>query len=491
MKTSNIIKSLIVEHPEIEKAKKGFPNIGKRNDKKEFSSAVKKIEEAWYYYDTDLYKLKASKEVIKLGNGNPLKYSAFKPAIKYLKKQLSEPLFEYAAAAGNEKHRDMLAKYLIKEGFPNYLNYNNVIITDSTTAGFYLILKAIFRPYDAIVMTGPNYGLFAFMPERLDVSVEVINLDSKDDYKINPDKLNNKIKEINAKLEKKYHNKLDYIPRVRAFLNINPHNPLGTVLSKKDINLLNRLGKVAIDNNIFIIDDLIYRDLTYDRNNIAKPIGTIKKYFDNSISLFGLSKSYGLAQTRTGFIAANEKVIRLLRDNVFYIMDSASILQSSLLAGTYNDSVSRYKEYNRYFNKLISKYELNCYLCIAMINGINDIKNTKYYSKVLKILKKRITDKIQLEKVLEGIKMAKIVKVPESGFFLLIDFTSLKKCGKIKTEKELLDLLYERCGTKFLIGQSFSWPNKNDIIVRITYSLDINVLIEALSNINLVLREDL
>lgn len=486
--TNNIIRELIKEHPEIEHFKKGFPNIGKRADNKPFGAAVKEIETAWKFYDTDLYGVTSEQEIIKLGSGNPINYKAFPTSIKYIKKELKKNLFEYPPAAGEEMHRETIAKYLIKEGYPEYLNYNNVIVTNSTTNGFYLTLKSLFKPYDCIIMTAPNYGLFAFMPERLNISVELVELKKENAYLINPKDLEKKISEINKKLKEKYKDSLGYTPKVRAFLNINPHNPLGTVLSVRETELLSQIGEICMKNNIFIIDDLVYRDLTYDHTNIAKPIGTIARYFDNTISLFGLSKSYGLAASRAGFLVANENVIRLLRDNLFYTMDSASVLQSALLAGTYNTTKEREKFYKRYFQKIIPDYLLNCYLCIALFDGIASVKDTPYYKKIVKLITKQIKDKKLQEQILKGVPYAKTVITPASGFFLLIDFTAIKTTGIINSEKELLEYLYRKCGVKFLVGQSFSWPTKNALIARITYSFKPNILIDAISKINIAIN---
>ena len=177
MKKKSIIDELVELHPEVKNFKMGFPNIGKRADGKAFGSAVGKIEKAWYFYDTNLYNIKTREEIIKLGSGNPLDYKPFPMAIEYLKKQLNDSLYSYPPAAGDEGHRQLISNYLIREGFPKKINYNNIIITDSTTQAFYLILKSLFNPYDVIIMTGPNYGLFAFMPERENIGVEIINLD--------------------------------------------------------------------------------------------------------------------------------------------------------------------------------------------------------------------------------------------------------------------------------------------------------------------------
>ncbi len=482
-----LIKNIIIENDIPFKGKPGFPDIGKRKDNQNFSLPVKKIEEAWYYYDSKLYEYVSDNKIIKLGTGNPVNYKAFPYAIKKVKKNVSKKLFEYPPAAGDEECRNEIANYLKSIDFPNEINKNNIIITCSTTQGFYLILKSIFREYDTIIMTAPNYGLFAFMPERLNINVETIRLEEKDNYIINCEKLDLLVKKINDKLKKKYNN-LNYTPRVKAFLNINPSNPLGTVMSKSNYNTLKKLAETCRKNNMFVIDDLIYRDICYDRNNLAVPLGTINNYFDYSISLFGLSKSYGMANTRSGFVVANEHIIRTLRNNLFYIMDSAPYIQSSLLAACYNTNKKRTKCYNKYFYKLTEIYKYNCMLMVSMIDGINSITIKKHAKKIKSDIHKIVKDK-KIEYIFEGIPYTHVKIIPQAGYFLLVDFTELSMHSNIKTEEQLLKLLYTKCGSKFLIGQSFSWPNEKEIIARFSFSLSKKEIINILSKINLVIRE--
>lgn len=327
------------------------------------------------------------------------------------------------------------------------------------------------------------------MPERMNMRVETVDLKQENDYLINPNDLDKTIIHINNELENQYKDILEYTPCVRAFLNINPHNPLGNVLSSDNIDILQSISKVCDKHGLFIIDDLIYRDLVYDRNKLAIPIATLKGYLDNSISLFGLSKSYGMASARAGFIVANEIVIRLIRDNLFYVMDSAPYIQSLLLAETYNNTKTRKRCYNKYFKKIIDIYQFNCFLTMAMFAGIKSISDSPYYKRVVKFLKATIKNKDHLYLVFDGIPASEIKIVPQSGFFMLVDFTKIKKYSNIKTEKELLSYLYNKCGIKFLVGQSFSWPNNNDLIIRITYSFDKKELVDAIFKMNIAIRE--
>ena len=88
-------------------------------------------------------------------------------------------------------------------------------------------------------MTAPNYGLFYFVPERHGVTVKLLELKEKNKFLPDANELEKLIIDTNEVLAKRFKGE-SYIPRVVAFLNINPHNPLGTVIGEKGISLLQK-----------------------------------------------------------------------------------------------------------------------------------------------------------------------------------------------------------------------------------------------------------
>ncbi|MEG0995081.1 MAG: aminotransferase class I/II-fold pyridoxal phosphate-dependent enzyme, partial [Bacilli bacterium] len=265
-------------------------------------------------------------------------FPIFKPTLNsMLKCILGKNMYQYPYSEGSDNVRTALLNYIEQEGFLNTqpydyedidakgLSINNLTLTVSTSHAFELVLDVIARPYDVVIMTGPNYGLFSFKPERINVDVEIIDLEKEDNYLINPDKLNKFIKTINNRLKNKYPS-LDYTPKVIAYVNGNPCNPTGKVMGNKQLNILKNLVDVCVSNDVFIIDDLIYRDITYDASNIAIPLATIPGAFKNTISLFGLSKSYGLASLRAGFVVADEVIIREIINRVFQQIDAVPLI---------------------------------------------------------------------------------------------------------------------------------------------------------------------
>lgn len=498
------ISRVIERNPILESFVRGLPNLGGREDGQPFSPDVLKIYDAFGLYGNDLYELENDKirnlSSRSLGGGSPMRTPAFplcKEALLDVIEQ--DKLSDYPMAAGDEESRKIILEYLIKEGFktPKGLNADNIIFTVSTTQAFNIIMKIIARPYDVVIMTGPNYGLFTFVPERaIGATVEVLPLSEEDNWYVNPNKLALKIDEINEKLKQQYESKLDYIPKVVAFLNENPHNPLGKVMNEKNAHILEQIGEVCLNRGVFVIDDIIYRDLTYDRNNLSKPMGTYSKYFDNTITITGLSKSYGLASIRSGMVVANEVITRGIRNYIFQTMDSSPVLQGKALAGAFNASIQREKEYDKYFNPIIEEYRYRLELLKSLINGLDSIDNPSIRYQIEQDIIKYAQNDFNVHDLLEGIPGVNFVNgtIPESGFFAMLDYTDLKNkrsdYGRIITdEKELLKYMYEQEKIKIILGQSISWPNAEQLVGRVTTALSREDLVEHFGAMNRCLRK--
>lgn len=495
------LKGVIREHPILENSIRGLPNLGQRLDGTSFSPDVKRIYDAFGIYGNGLYDLinDSNRDMLtkSLGGGSPMKTLPFPPSQQAMIDSIAnDDMSEYPLAAGDEKSRKEVAEYLHKEGFSSEINEENIIFTISTTQAFAIISKIIARPYDVILMTGPNYGLFTFVPERENnISVEILPLSEEDNWYVNPDKLDKRIKEINENLKLKYAGSLSYTPKVAAFLNENPHNPLGKVMNIKNKKLLEKIGNVCLKNGTFVIDDLIYRDLTFDRDNLALPMGTYKKYFDNTISLFGLSKSYGLATLRAGLVIANPIIIRGIRNYIFQTMDSSPVLQAKALSAAFNASDLRYIEYEKYFNPIIQEYKYRLYLLQALVKGIDSLEDTKIKQEIETDVKTYSPTDISSDRLLDGIPNVDIINgaFPDAGFFVLLDFTELKnksfKSRIITDEFELLKYMYETEKIKLILGRSISWPNHNQMVGRVTTALRRDTLVDYLGTMNKVLRK--
>ena len=267
-------------------------------------------------------------------------------------------------------------------------------------------------------------------------------------------------------------------------------------MNDNNCEILEKIGDVCLEKSVFVIDDLIYRDLTFDRNNLAKPMGAYTKYFDNTITITGLSKSYGLASIRAGMVVANEIIIRGIRNYIFQTMDSSPVLQGRALAGAFNSSVERYREYDKFFNPIIDEYRYRLELLKSLVEGIDSIKDIDLRNKIENEIRRYAQNDFNINELLEGIPGVNIVDgtYPESGFFVMLDYTNLKNKSSdygrtISNEKELLKYMYEQEKIKIILGQSISWPNQDQLVGRVTTALPREDIIEHFGAMNRCLRK--
>lgn len=499
---SSAIDRFLRDNPDLRDRRFGLPDIGFRHDGERFNPTVQEIADAIEFYGYGVRDENiATMPDLDLGGGNPIKFRPFPPAAKAMEQySKSAWMYRYPYTEGADTIRQQLLNYVEKEGFINTEPYNrdnidekglsvhNITFSVSTSVLYNQIISLLANPGDVVLVTGPSYGLFTIRTERSGADVEVIDLEKEDNFLINPHKLASRIDQINESLQLAYHRRRGYVPRVVAFLNANPNNPTGKVMGKKQEELLYEIAKVCQKRGVFVIDDLVYRDITYDKENIAMPIATIPGMFRNTISLFGLSKSYEMAELRAGFVVADEAIIYGIVNKTFQTMDSVPTIIGEALVGAYNAKKKRYKAYDIYFEELRELYVYRYNLLKALVNGI-DAAEPKYKDRIIKAVMENL-EFSEASKALAGIPMVDFPEnlEPEAGFFAILDFTKIKgmkyKRHTIRTEKDLTIFFYATSRTRFLVGQSISWPYKDELVGRVSYAVDEDKLIKGMLNIH-------
>lgn len=489
------LKRIIETNTVIGKTKRGLPYPGGRPDQIPFWGDLQRINRA-YIEGNEVYSMgwdiPDSLIAYNSGNGSPLLQKAFYPAIQEAIENLSgTEISQYAYASGDKECRRRVAEYLYKEGFRSnssdrLINENQLIFFNSTTEAFSLLMKVICRPSDVVLFAAPTYGLLAYAPERVGAVSKIIPLAEEDNWLINPEKLEKAIKCTNKELSSC--DKYSYTPCVTAFVNINPNNPTGRVMGKDEVHILERVNEVCKENAVFVIDDIIYRDLCFDMNNRSIPIAFIEGAFSNTITLFGTSKSFGLAGARAGVVLADECIIRGLRNEVFQLMDSTSLVVSHLLAGSFNDSKERHEYYHQYFEAIISKYMSNWNLMKVLVDG--ECENCHLDEEDKSIIDKYFTSDAT-EIITSGIKELKFAGniTPEAGFFALVDFSSLLGYKDavsdtyLKSEIDILYYFFRAANVKLLTGDSFAWPVGEQVVARMSFAYEKEDLVRMMYQI--------
>jgi len=131
----------------------------------------------------------------------------------------------------------------------------------------------------------------------------------------------------------------------------NPNNPTGEVYSLRDIEKILKLTKA-----ILIVDEAFFEFYDYKNENSA--IRLINKY-QNLIVLRTLSKAYGLAGIRLGYVLAHPDLIRIIEDyRDTLLMTSALTTKLSEIAIKDQSFIKKtYLETKKLRNTLFSEIE--------------------------------------------------------------------------------------------------------------------------------------
>ena len=223
--------------------------------------------------------IKNSPGTISLGQGI-VYYSPPSSAIDKLKDFFDDP--------SNNIYKDVIGIPSLLETIHTKLTtFNNIQIDENTsvvvTAGsnmaFMNSILAITQPGDEIILNTPYYFNHE-MAIRMAGCVPVLAA-TDDSYQININNINQAITE-----------------KTRAVVTISPNNPTGVIYSQQSLYQVNQLCK---EKQIYHISDEAYEYFTYENTKHISP-GSFQGAWQHTISLYSLSKSYGFASWRIGYM---------------------------------------------------------------------------------------------------------------------------------------------------------------------------------------------
>ena len=142
-----------------------------------------------------------------------------------------------------------------------------------------------------------------------------------------------------------------------------PNNPTGAIMEEND---LKEISKVVIENDILVMSDEIYSELTYKGKH--RSIVEFDGMKERTILINGFSKAYAMTGWRLGYALAPEEIIKqMTKIHQYAIMCAPTISQYAAVEALKNgdDDVKMMKEsYNqrrRFLMKAFSEMGIKCF----------------------------------------------------------------------------------------------------------------------------------
>jgi aspartate/methionine/tyrosine aminotransferase len=162
---------------------------------------------------------------------------------------------------------------------------SRVMVTAGGNMAFVHAILSITEPGDEVILPVPFYFNHEMAIQMADC--RVVRVPTDEQYQLDLDAIQRAI-----------------TPRTRAIVTVTPNNPSGAVFSEPALRAVNRL---CAERGLFHISDEVYEYFTYGGTRHVSP-GAFDHAAAHTISLFSLSKAYGFAGWRLGYMLYPERL---------------------------------------------------------------------------------------------------------------------------------------------------------------------------------------
>jgi aspartate/methionine/tyrosine aminotransferase len=191
----------------------------------------------------------------------------------------------YGAVEGEAPLVSLIEQKLRRENGIDVAGVSRVVVTAGGNLAFMNAILAVTDPGDEVILQVPYYFNHEMAIEMAGARVVPVRTDPSCQLDVAA---------IAAAIT----------PKTRAIVTVSPNNPTGAVYPEAVLRQVNELCRAR---GIFHVHDEVYEYFTYDRTPHFSP-GSIPGAAAHTISLYSLSKAYGMASWRMGYMVIPESL---------------------------------------------------------------------------------------------------------------------------------------------------------------------------------------
>ena len=174
----------------------------------------------------------------------------------------------------------------------------------------------------------------------------IIELEEKDRFRLTPEKLLEKITD-----------------KTKILILPFPNNPTGAIMERED---LEKIAKIVIEKDLFVLSDEIYSELTYTDRHVT--IASLPGMKERTVLINGFSKAYAMTGWRLGYAAAPEVILKqMLKIHQYAIMCAPTTSQYAAVEAMKNGDQDvqmmreSYNQRRRYLLHAFAEMGISCF----------------------------------------------------------------------------------------------------------------------------------
>ncbi|MBM3314771.1 pyridoxal phosphate-dependent aminotransferase, partial [candidate division WOR-3 bacterium] len=192
---------------------------------------------------------------------------------------------EYGHSAGLVSYRQGLVGYYERAGIK--LSFDDILVTTAGSEAILFALDAVTDPGDEVIVPEPFYTNYLGFAAMTGVRLVPVTARAEAGFRLPP------AEEFERALG----------PRTRAILYSNPGNPTGVVYDREEME---RMRRVALERDLYLIADEVYREFVYDGVEHHSVLN-LPGIEDRAILVDSVSKRYSACGARIGCVASRNR----------------------------------------------------------------------------------------------------------------------------------------------------------------------------------------
>ena len=226
--------------------------------------------------------------VISLGVGEPdfkTPWHIRQKGIEYLERGRTR----YTSNAGLLELRQEVTAYYKRKYNIEYDANSEVLITVGGSEGIDMAIRSVVNPGDEVLVVEPSFVCYKPIVEVSSGIAKPIVTLQENDFRLTPEELEAAI-----------------TPKTKMLILPYPNNPTGGIMSKED---LEKLTEIIIKNDILVLSDEIYSELTYTDEGHTS-IASLDGMQERTIVINGFSKTYSMTGWRLGYVLGPAPIVK-------------------------------------------------------------------------------------------------------------------------------------------------------------------------------------
>jgi len=194
----------------------------------------------------------------------------------------------YTSNSGLKDLKIEICNYIKRTQNVIYNPDNEVLVTVGGSEAIDIGFRAMINSGDEVLIPQPSYVSYEPCAILAGAKPVIINLKAENEFRLTAEELRDAITD-----------------RTKILVLPFPNNPTGSIMEQED---LEKIAKVIIEKDIFVMSDEIYAELTYKNKHVS--ITSIPGMKERTILINGFSKSYAMTGWRLGYACGPKEIIQ-------------------------------------------------------------------------------------------------------------------------------------------------------------------------------------